>query len=96
MDAASFPERKVSVEGFDSENVTEEVIANTVDDCEEVVAVVGGWPCVAGVRGGAGVEQGLYWVVTRYEVVLLAGHSSCDLSHCGVLQSLSLSLCHAK
>ena len=37
MDAASFPERKVSVEGFDSENVKEEVIANTVDDCEEMV-----------------------------------------------------------
>lgn len=96
MDAASFSERKVSVEGFDSENVKEEVIANTVDDCEELVAVVGGWPCVAGVPGGAGVEQGLYGVVTRYEVVLLAGHSSCDHSHCGVLQSLSLSLCHAK
>ena len=96
MDAASFLERKVSIDGLDSENVTEETIANTVDDREEVVALVGGWPCVAGVPGGAGLEQGLYWAVTRYEVVLLAGHSSCDLSHCGVLQSLNLSLCHAK
>ena len=63
MDAATFPERKVCVEGLDGENMTEEVIANTVDDCEELVAVVGGWPCVAGVPGGTGVEQGLYGVV---------------------------------
>ena len=43
--------------------MTEEIIANTVADHAEVVAVVGGWPCVAGVPGGTGVEQGLYGVV---------------------------------
>ena len=61
MDATSFPERKVCVEDLDSENVKEEVVSNTVDDCEKGVAVVCGWPCVAGVqwRGcGAGAVGG--------------------------------------
>lgn len=74
MDAAV--ERKVSLKVFESENVTEEVTANIVDDCEELVAVVGGRPCVADEQGGEGV-------VTRYEVVLFAGNSSRDHCHRG-------------
>ena len=97
MDAASPVQRKVCVESVDSEDVTDEVTANSFDEWRELVAAVAGGSCVAHAPGGEAAArdhgQGMRWAAARYEAFLLVGHDSSDLGH---QQSLLLCVYHAK